>query len=245
MAAQRLTFPRVSTPYGNPADDDRLARDVAGDAETNQSPLRSYLEARTRFFDTVVVQSIEAGFSQIVIGAAGYDGRAWRYAKPGVRWYEVDHPSTQSDKLGRLESLGIATEHVRFVAADFTDNPVAERLEETGFSTTERALFTLEGVAVYLERSTLESVLTEFRSLAAKGSLLAISLSVSTGSSGRKERRQQFQAAVARLGEPARTVIEDDEVDSLLSATGWQPRGEADEGDARRRAAGLIVATTN
>ena len=29
------------------------------------------------------------------------DGRAFRYAKPGVRWYEVDHPATQLDGMRR------------------------------------------------------------------------------------------------------------------------------------------------
>ena len=69
--------------------------------------MRDYLDARTRFFDRVVVGAIGRGVRQIVVGAAGYDGRAFRYAKPGVRWFEVDHPATQRDKQERLARLGL------------------------------------------------------------------------------------------------------------------------------------------
>ena len=65
--------------------------------------------------------------AQVVIGAAGYDGRAFRYAKPGVTWFELDHPSTQADKMARLGKLGVQTGHVRFVAADFASDPVAQQ----------------------------------------------------------------------------------------------------------------------
>jgi O-methyltransferase involved in polyketide biosynthesis len=107
VAAQRLTFQRVITEYGFPEADERLARDVSNSVDVSESPLRDYLQARTRFFDTVVVEAIAAGFDQIVVGAAGYDGRAWRYAKPGILWYEIDQPATQSDKL--RPSLTVAT----------------------------------------------------------------------------------------------------------------------------------------
>ena len=85
VAAQRLTFGRVPAPYGDPAADDTLARDVAAAVSTEPGPLSDYLRARTRFFDQVVTGALTRGCDQVVIGAAGYDGRALRYAKPGVR----------------------------------------------------------------------------------------------------------------------------------------------------------------
>ena len=94
--------------------------------------MHDYLAARTTFFDRVVVSAIDRGVRQVVVGAAGYDGRALRYAKPGVRWFEVDHPASQRDKLARLERLGIAVSGVRFAEADFTRDPVADRAEGCG-----------------------------------------------------------------------------------------------------------------
>jgi len=64
---------------------------------------------------------------------AGYDGRGLRYAKPGVRWFEVDHPDTQRDKLQRLAQLAITTPDVTFVAADLVADDVAAALMGAGF----------------------------------------------------------------------------------------------------------------
>src|SRR5947209_16727407 len=119
VAAQRLAFDRVPAPFGDPDADERLSLDVAGSLVGTTGALTAYLSARTRFFDTVVVRALERGVTQVVVGAAGYDGRSLRYAKPGVAWFEVDLPATQNDKRRRLAALGIGAEHVRFVPADF------------------------------------------------------------------------------------------------------------------------------
>ena len=49
VAAHRLTFDRVTAPYGDPAADDALARDVAAAASVASGPMREYLRARTGF----------------------------------------------------------------------------------------------------------------------------------------------------------------------------------------------------
>ncbi len=162
--------------------------------------MHDYLAARTAFFDRVVTGAIAAGTPQIVVGAAGYDGRALRYAKPGVRWFEVDHPATQRDKLARLGRLGIDASSVGFAEADFAADPVATRLLEAGLDPSEPSLFLLEGVAVYLEQAVLERVLDQLRDPAAPGSRLAISVSLSRPAGDAA--RARFQAAVAAMGEP-------------------------------------------
>src|ERR1700684_2239682 len=128
VAAHRLGFTRVPAPYGDPAADDALATEVAAGREAPLNRMHDYLAARTSFFDRVVVPAIGRGVQQIVVGAAGYDGRALRYAKPGVRWFEVDHPATQRDKRDRLARLGITAPQVWVLAARFTQDPVAARL---------------------------------------------------------------------------------------------------------------------
>ena len=200
VAAYRLGFARVPAPYGDAAADEALAADVAAGEEPAAGRMREYLDARTRFFDRVVVGAIGRGVRQIVVGAAGYDGRAFRYARSGVRWFEIDHPATQRDKRERLARLGISEpRQVRFVEADFTRDPIAERLTAAGLETAKPSLFLLEGVAVYLEPAVLERVLRQFRQVAQEGSRLAISVSLSSADG---EARSRFQASVAMLGEP-------------------------------------------
>jgi methyltransferase (TIGR00027 family) len=128
VAAYRLGFTRAAADYGDPAAEDALATDVVDGLTVEASWMSEYLAARTSFFDRIVTGAIGRGVRQVVVGAAGYDGRSLRYAKPGVRWFEVDHPATQHDKLARLKRLGIAAAGVQFVEADFTRDPVADRL---------------------------------------------------------------------------------------------------------------------
>src|ERR1700759_4971807 len=141
VAAYRLDFTRIPADYGDPAADHALAVDGAAGRQAQAGRMHAYLAARTTFFDRTVTGALGRGVTQVVVGAAGYDGRAFRYAKPGVRWFEGDHPATQGDKLARLERLGIAAPHVRFVEADFTRDPVGDRLRAGGFRADALALF--------------------------------------------------------------------------------------------------------
>jgi methyltransferase (TIGR00027 family) len=247
VAAYRLGFTRAEVSYGDAAADEALAADVAAGREPPGGRMRDYLAARTRFFDRVVVGAIARRVRQIVIGAAGYDGRAFRYRKPGVHWFEVDHPATQRDKRERLERLGIAARQVRFVAADFIRDPIADLLTGAGLDPGQPSLFLLEGVAVYLEPAVLERVLGQFRQVTRPGSRLAISVSLSAADD---EARSGFQASVAALGESARSTLEADEATELLARTGWEVVADADPADpaaaARRdrlRSVGLLTAT--
>ena len=247
VAAHRLGFARVATDYGDPAADEALAADVAAGRAAPANRMHDYLAARTSFFDRTVVSALDRGVRQVVVGAAGYDGRAFRYAKLGVRWFEVDHPATQRDKLERLERLGIDVSHVRFVEADFTRDPVAGRLRAAGLDPDAPSLFLLEGVAVYLEPAVLEDVLRQFRQVAAPGSSLAISVSLSRPRGDAA--RARFQATVAALGEPARSTFEAAEAEALLARTGWPLAAENGAGQQtaagsdRLRTAGLLLAS--
>ncbi len=245
VAAHRLTFERLPTPYGDPRVDLDLARDVASGTEASSGRMHEYLRARTAFFDRVVVDALDGGTSQVVIGAAGYDGRAFRYAKPGVTWFELDHPSTQRDKVARLAGLGAATDHVRFVAADFAVDPIAAGLLEAGLDPRAKCLFLLEGVAVYLEPTTLERVLHQLSEVAADGSRLAISVATAGQD---PVARARFRAAVAAVGEPVRSTMGLADAGAVLAGAGWGllagPGGDPEEQARHERlgSIGLLIA---
>lgn len=245
VAAQRLRFDRAPAPYGDPDADDVLARDVAGSVSVpDDGPMVDYLRARTTFFDRLVVGAIDQGVRQVVVAAAGYDGRALRYRDHGIRWFEVDHPDTQRDKRERLDRLGLDSSHIAFVAADFVTDPVADGLVAAGFDRDHVSLILVEGVAAYLARPVLASLLHQLRSVAADGSRLAISLSTTSTRPGSEERRAAFLATVASYGEPAMATLTVDGATHLLRKSGWAaaPVGPGRE-DAfeRARAAGFTV----
>jgi methyltransferase (TIGR00027 family) len=234
VAARRLEFARIEAAYGDPAADDALTSDVADGLRPEHSRMHEYLRARTAFFDGVVVTALDRGVDQVVIGGAGYDGRAFRYAKPGVRWFEVDHPATQADKRERIARLALDAAHIDFIAADFTTDPIAAPLRAAGLDQARPALFLFEGVAVYLERPVVERALAEFRAATAPGAALAIS--VSTGAAS--PTRAAFEQAVAAVGEPARSRLNPAETAALLSAVGWEVTPASD----RQQSAGLLLA---
>ena len=238
VAAHRLTFEREPASFGDADADERLARDVGGDIHVEPNGMMvPYLAARTTFFDRVVVRALDAGVTQVVVAAAGYDGRALRYGKPGVRWFEVDHPDTQRDKRARLDRLGIDTDHIAFVSADFNVDDVATALGAAGQDDSRTTVFLCEGVAVYLELDVLERLLTALRARANDRSRLAMSVSVDTGSAALAQRRARFSAAVAAIGEPARTVLTTGDAASLFDRCGW---ARAD-GSERAERAGLVT----
>jgi methyltransferase (TIGR00027 family) len=218
VAAHRLGFSRPAWPEGNPAADDALAADVAAGTESAEGRMHDHLAARTRFFDQAVLAALDDGFPQVVVGAAGYDGRAFRFAAPGVRWFEVDHPATQRDKLARLDRLGIDASLVRFVAADFGTDPISALLTGAGLDRGGPALFLLEGVVVYLPEQTVRRVLTAFAEVAAGGSRLVVSMPVGSSLAG----SARFRDAVAALGESAQSQFTPESARALLAETGWQ-----------------------
>lgn len=241
VAAQRLTFGRVATPYGDPAADERLAGDVAGEFEGPPvGILTRYLRMRTAFVDRTVVGAIGAGIAQVVLVGAGYDGRSLRYARPGVTWFEVDHPDTQDDKRRRLEALGIAAPGVVFVATDFTAGRPSAVLAAAGHRRDRPSLVVCEGVAVYLHPHDLAALLADLRTVAAPASQLVLTLSADGSDPGDEVRRQAFEAGVAALGEPTRNRMSAADADPLLEAAGWRP---GTEGGARARHAGFVLAT--
>ena len=238
VAAYRVTFDRVATTYGDAGADLRLGRDVAGSTKVDlTTDMSQYLAARTMFFDRVVVGALDRGIRQATIVGAGYDGRALRYAKPAVDWFEVDHPDTQRDKRARLERLGVDTRHVHFVAADFSTDDVAAALRQVRFDSTLATVFICEGVAVYLDRPVLRTLLGSLRSLATPTSRLAISLSMTPDNDEAAARQASFRARVAAVGEPERDRLTPEERSALLASTGW-----ADETTSpRAKRVGLVV----
>jgi methyltransferase (TIGR00027 family) len=70
------------------------------------SVTRAGLAARVLWFDAQVASALDAGVEQVVVIGAGYDSRAWRFRGNGTRFFEVDHPTTQHDKMRRAPGPG-------------------------------------------------------------------------------------------------------------------------------------------
>ncbi len=246
VAAHRLRCPRVATANGRPRDDESLSADVAADVEVREGRMHRYLCRRTSFFDHVVVDALDAGLCQVVLVGAGYDGRAMRFARDGVRFFEVDHAATQSDKLARLARLGLSTTGISFVEVDLATGLLAHGLGAAGHDAGAPSCFLVEGVASYLDEATISAVLAALRTLAAPGSVLGVSVGFARRATDPEQvaRAVAFRDAVAALGEPIRNELSPDEFVGVLARTGWRRVAVADDlddGDVTSRA-GLLMA---
>jgi len=134
-----------------------------------------FIAARTRMFDDFVEQQIGDGIKQFVILGAGLDSRAYRFAKQlrGIKTFEVDHPLTQIEKKARVAAVfkGLPFQ-IHYVPVDLMRDDLIQALLKAGYDPTQRTLFTMEGVAMYLDETTVRRILTSVHACSGHGSSL-------------------------------------------------------------------------
>jgi len=122
-------------------------------------PMELWLALRVAYLDRLVGVAVDRlNVRQIVVLGAGYDTRAARLPRVGVRFFEVDHPATQAAKREQLARIdGYPIDAATYVACDFeTDDPV-ERLAASGLALREPALVIWEGVVSYLSEAAVRT----------------------------------------------------------------------------------------
>ena len=242
LARSRVDRPEWST--GDAAADDRLIASLAEglDAERRErrgggdSDFLAYLSARTQFFDAAVLRALREGVDQIIVLGAGYDGRALRYRTPGVTFFEVDHPATQTDKTRRLREIGASGEGIVFVPADFTESGLDDALDAAGHRPRRRTQFVCEGVLRYLPERSYRELLRVVAARAAPDSELAVS--ISTRDREPTEHERDRERALAESGEPVLTVPPATLALEWLEEAGWTPVSVGDAADLSARARG-------
>jgi methyltransferase (TIGR00027 family) len=248
VALARSRLDRPATPTGDVDADQALAGSLLADAPENyrrriraaegtdadRAPAGAgdrpqwrqfggWITTRTRFFDDAVLEAVADQVPQIVLLGAGYDTRALRFRTPGVRFFEVDHPATQTDKRARLDELAIVTDDITFVSADFTEPGLADRLDAAGHRSEQRSLLIIEGVLRYLPEQWFHQLLSTAAERAAAGSRLAVSISTADPDEDleRASTRQEREQNLAASGEPVLTVPERADALRWLEASGW------------------------
>ena len=135
--------------------------------DATMAHMELWIAVRTALLDAEVDRwtAPPNSFGQVVLLGAGLDTRAARLPRPGVRWFEVDHPASQRAKRDRLASLtDYPLDAATFVTCDFEHEDFLDRLVACGFDASAPALVLWEGVVPYLTepavRATLRRVAT-------------------------------------------------------------------------------------
>jgi methyltransferase (TIGR00027 family) len=227
VALVRSELLRPCTPGGDPGAQRRLC---AGMAPVGAFPLRAHLAARTRFIDDQVLSALGRGVDQIVLLGAGYDDRSLRFRTPGVRFFELDHPDTQTDKQRRLRVGRADLTGVTLAPADFRTDVVAAVLAAAGHRSDRPSLFVAEGLLVYLDDETIVTLLGAARARSAPGTALVATLAVHPDGIDSAEVVRRANAARPQSGtEPWRTILPARLHLGLLTRAGWSSVAAVDD----------------
>ncbi len=168
-----------------------------------------WIAVRTAFIDALV-RRFTADFMQVAILGAGFDTRAARLARAGVRFFEVDQKESQRNKRARLATLDGYPDAATYVTCDFEHEDFLDRLVAEGFDATLPALFLWEGVTPYLTEPAVRATLRRVAQGTHAGSVLVfdhLRRKIVAGDV-REARDLESRAFVADLGEPLRFGVD-------------------------------------
>jgi methyltransferase (TIGR00027 family) len=176
-------------------------------------PMETWLALRVAYLDRLVGLAVDRlSIRQVVILGAGYDTRAARLPRAGVRFFEVDHPATQAAKRERLATLpGYPVDAARYVTCNFEREDPIDRLAANDFDLREPALVIWEGVVPYLTEPAVRATATRLASGLEQRSLVAFDFVGKRFAAGDKltDKDQETRAYVGELGEPIRYGSDD------------------------------------
>jgi methyltransferase (TIGR00027 family) len=182
---------------------------------------------RQRYFEDLVASAVEDGIRQVVLLGAGYDTTALRFTGPDdVRFFEVDHPATQSAKLATLAAAGISAPSVASVPMDFTaGGSLRAALAEHGFDAAERCVVGWLGVTYFLPPQACRATLADLAATVAAGSLLLFDYMDQAIIDGTSPYQGALQMArqVAEQGEPYINGLGPDAAADAARDAGFEP----------------------
>lgn len=189
---------------------------IAKRLDARFAPMELWLALRVAYLDRLVALAVDRlSIRQVVILGAGYDTRAARLPRAGVRYFEVDHPATQQAKRERLAGLeGYPVDAATYVScvfgSDASQDPIV-RLAASGFDVAEPALVIWEGVVPYLTEAAVRATATRLAAGLDPRSLIAFDYVGKKFAAGQRisDTDHETRAYVGELGEPIQFGTDD------------------------------------
>jgi methyltransferase (TIGR00027 family) len=210
--ASRWPTPLFVDPYAEAiagADGEAIAKRL----DERWPPMGTWLALRVAYLDRVVTLAIDQlSIRQVVILGAGYDTRAARLPRAGVRYFEVDHPATQAAKRAKLATIpGYPVDAATYVTCDFETQDPIDRLAANGLRLDDPAVVIWEGVVMYLTEPAIRATATRLATGLDKRSVLGFDFVGKTFAAGKSSQTGDVQTRdyVGELGEPIRHGSDD------------------------------------
>lgn len=201
-------------------------------ARVRSSRALAFLAARTLLIDGAVTEALDDGITQVVTIGAGYDSRPWRLARTGVRFVELDHPTTQADKRRRAPTgSGPA-----YAPLEVGTDPLAPALDGAGWDTAAPGVAIVEGLTMYLDEAVVAELLVTLAELTGPGSRLAVNFGVGFAAADERRPTESWGRRAAALArESFRCELEPAQVPGFLVSAGWEPTDIATGPEAAMR----------
>ena len=184
---------------------------------------RAFMAARSRYAEDELARAVAHGVRQYVVLGAGLDTFAYRNPHPGLRVFEVDHPSTQTWKREQLQAADIKIPpSLTFVPIDFEKQTLADGLENSGLDVSSAAFFSWLGVTPYLTREACMSTLSFIASMpAGSGVVFDFAVDPTLLNPGQRQALDALSKRVAAAGEPFQLFFNPGNLQDELTAMGF------------------------
>jgi methyltransferase (TIGR00027 family) len=199
--------------------------------------LRAHVLLRSRFAEDRLAEAVARGDAQqfILLGAGGdtfaYRQPAWAGA---LRIIEVDHPSSQADKRGRLAVAGIEIPpNVTYAPIDFETTSLRDGLIANHVDLTVPTFFSWLGVTMYLTEAAIDAVLHTVIGFPSSSEIVFTFAQRRRPNDGRDGPTLAERAAA--MGEPWLSYFEPDALEAKLRAFGFSNVYFLNAVDARER----------
>lgn len=181
---------------------------------------------RHRFIDAHLLEALPE-VDQVVILGAGYDSRAYRFARAiGERpVFEVDLAPLSRRKRSIVAAHASIFDrgHATSVEIDFRTQSLAGQLADTSYRPGVATFVVWEGVSMYLTRAAVTVTLSALAELCGPGSVLAMDFWQRVGGLGPyAQLRRAGQRAMGLIGEPIGFAIAASDVAELFDAVGFE-----------------------
>jgi methyltransferase (TIGR00027 family) len=200
----------------------------------------AHVLCRHAYIDEHLVRALDDGAEQVVLLGAGYDSRAYRFARAlGDRpVFEVDLPPLSRHKAAVVAAHPdlFGSTAIRRVEIDFRTQSLPERLQDKGFVVGAPAFVVWEGVVPYLSSDAVVQTLGALSECCGTGSTVTMDLWDGVGGHDRyRNLRRLVARSLSWIGEPVSFGMPADDMATFLAAHGWPTRDLAPAADLTER----------
>jgi methyltransferase (TIGR00027 family) len=216
-----------------------LVPDLGAYADWATDGIVRFVVARHRYMDDALRRASRR-IRQVVLLGAGYDMRAYRFARELRRCtvFEVDHPATAARKARVLARRHPAPPEGRIVRVpvDFEQQSFRRELQKAGFESGQRTFFVWEGVSMYLSRAGVKATLQTISAMSPPGSELVMDLWYLPDEPDLLASARRWSSnLLSLLGEPVTFGLHPEDAEPFLQRLGFRLRELADAERLRRR----------